>query len=100
MRADLLIAAVFLDTGKNIGKIKEIFYFGAEDYENCGPCDDICGTEPCGDKQGDDNNGERQGGVFGNPTLKYIRTLISYVSTPADKILDSLLESEYKDMFL
>ena len=31
--------------------------------------------------------------------LKYIRTLISYVSTPADKILDSLLESEYKDMF-
>lgn len=62
----LIDAAVFLDTGKNIGKIKEIFYFGAEDYENCGPCDDICGTEPCGDKQGDDNNGERQGGVFGN----------------------------------
>ena len=66
LESGLIDAAVFLDTGKNIGKIKEIFYFGAEDYENCGSCDDICGSEPCRDKQGDDNNGERQGGVFGN----------------------------------
>lgn len=99
LESGLIDAAVFLDTGKNIGKIKEIFYFGAEDYENCGPCDDICGTEPCGDKQGDDNNGERQEAYSVISMLKYIRTLISYVSTPADKILDSLLESEYKDMF-
>ena len=49
LESGLIDAAVFLDTGKNIGKIKEIFYFGAEDYENCGPCDDILqGNLPAG----------------------------------------------------